>query len=69
LEEIMDPYLETLEPFEDATDAAYRIVGGQLHAMPVVATDGRLIGAMTIDAAISQLVPATSSLQSLRVFS
>ena len=69
LEDIMDPYLETLGPFDSASDAAYKIVGGQLQAMPVVEKEGRLIGAMTIDAAISQLVPPTSTLQTLRVFS
>jgi len=69
LEEIMDPYLETLDPFGLAGDAAYRIVSGQLSAMPVVNGEGRLLGAMTIDAAIAQLVPATSGLQTLRVFS
>jgi CBS domain-containing protein len=69
LDEIMDPYLEPLEPFGSAADAAYRIVGGQLAAMPVVDNEGRLLGAMTVDAAVTQLVPPTSGLQSLRVFS
>jgi CBS domain-containing protein len=69
LDQTMDPYLETLDPYQDATDAAHRIVGGQLHAMPVIVDEGRLIGAMTIDAAISQLLPASSVLQTLRVFS
>ena len=65
----MDPYLETLDPYQDAADAAHRIVGGQLHAMPVVAKEGKLVGAMTIDAAISQLLPSSSILQTVRVFS
>jgi Mg/Co/Ni transporter MgtE len=69
LDEIMDPYLEPLDPFGAASDAAYRIVGGQLAAMPVVDEEGRLLGAMTVDAAVTQLVPPTSGLQSLRVFS
>ena len=69
LEQIMDPYLETLSPYNSATDAAYKIVDGQVSAMPVVDNDGRLLGAVTIDAAISQLVPAGSGIQSLRVFS
>jgi hypothetical protein len=37
--------------------------------MPVVNASGRLIGAMTISSAISQLVPASSGLQGMRVFS
>lgn len=66
LEDLMDPYLEALDPFESAADAAYRIVDGQLEAMPVTNTHGRLIGAMTIAAAVSLLVPR---LGPLRVFS
>ena len=69
IDEIMDPYLKTLAPFDDAGDAAYKIVNGQLSAMPVVDPEGRLLGAMTIDAAIARLIPATSNLQTLRVFS
>lgn len=66
LKDLMDPYLETLGPFDPATDAAYRIVDGQLEAMPVVNANGTLIGAMTIAAAVSLLVPR---LGPLRVFS
>ena len=69
LENIMDPYLETLSPHDQARNAAYKIVDGQLSAMPVVDADGRLRGAMTIDSAIALLVPATSGIQMLRVFS
>lgn len=69
LENIMDPYVATLDPFESAAEAAYRIVGGQLEAMPVVNAQRRLIGAMTISTAISLLVPATSGLRGVRVFS
>jgi CBS domain-containing protein len=69
LEEIMDPYLQPLGPFDNAHDAAYRIVSSQLSAMPVINKNGRLIGAMTVEAAIARLVPTTSSLRQLRVFS
>jgi magnesium transporter len=69
LEDLMDPYLQSLSPFDDATAAAYRIVSGQLAAMPVTNTDGKLIGAMTVEAAIARLVPPNSTLQRLRVFS
>jgi hypothetical protein len=37
--------------------------------MPVVETDGKLVGAMTINAAIAQLLPSSSSLKTLRVYS
>lgn len=69
LENVMDPYVATLMPFDSAKEAAYRIVGGQLEAMPVVDPRGELIGAMTISSAISQLVPASSGLRGVRVFS
>jgi len=69
LDAIMDPYLQTLDPFSKAVDAAYRIVTSQLPAMPVVDGDGRIIGAMTVEAAISRLVPNTSALQQVKVFS
>jgi magnesium transporter len=69
LEDIMDPYLQSLDPFSKAYDAAYRIVSSQLPAMPVIDKDTRLIGVMTVEAAVSRLVPNTSSLQRLRVFS
>lgn len=68
LEDLMDPYLETLDPYESASEAAHRIIGGQLEAMPVT-SQGRLIGAMTISAAVSLLVPLANGSGRLRVFS
>ena len=65
---MMDPFIATLDPYDAAAPAARRIVNDQLQAMPVT-VEGRLIGVMTIDAAIRQLVPASSSLQTYRVFS
>jgi Mg/Co/Ni transporter MgtE len=65
----MDPYLQSLDPFADANEAAYRIVSSQLPAMPVINKDAAIIGAMTVEAAISRLVSNTSNLQRLRVFS
>jgi CBS domain-containing protein len=69
LKEIMDPYLQTLTPFDDANNAAYRIVVGQLPAMPVTNNRGELIGAMTVEAAIARLLPSNANFQRLRVFS
>jgi Mg/Co/Ni transporter MgtE len=68
LVQIMDPYVDSFDPFQAATAAAYRILDSGLPAMPVV-EEGRLIGAMTVDAAIAKLVPATSELNTLRIFS
>ena len=69
LENVMDPYVATLSPFDSAREAAHRIVGGQLEAMPVIGPRGQLIGAMTMSSAISQLVSASSGLRGVRVFS
>lgn len=69
LEDLMDPYLQTLSPYDDARSAAYRIVGSQLPAMAVVNTTGRLLGAMTIEAALPRLLPPTSGVQRLRIYS
>lgn len=69
LEELMDPYILTLNPNDEAAEAARRIINNQLPAMPVTGPEGELIGAMTVDAALSQLVSSTSSLQTLRIFS
>ena len=69
LEELMDPYVQTLSPYDDAKNAAYRIVGSQLPAMAVVNTTGRLLGAMTIEAALPRLLPPTSSIQRVKIYS
>jgi len=69
LDDVMDPYIQALNPFDGAGDAAYRIVTGQLPAMPVINKDGAIIGAMTVEAAIERLVPTTSNLQRIRIFS
>jgi Mg/Co/Ni transporter MgtE len=69
LQDVMDPYVQTLTPFDDASRAAYRIVAGQLPAMPVINTRGEIIGAMTIEAAIGRLLPSNTNFQRLRVFS
>jgi Mg/Co/Ni transporter MgtE len=68
LQDIMDPYLQTLTPFDNANSASYRMVGGQLPAMPVINTHGELIGAMTVEAAIARLLPSNTNFQRLRVF-
>ena len=68
LSDVMYPYIDSLEPFQRASDAAYRIVDTGVPAIPVI-ENGRLIGAMTVDAAIAQLVASSSELRTLRVYS
>lgn len=67
--EIMDTVLETVHPLASAVDAAQRVADNQLLALPVVAADGRLLGAVTIDAALAQLAPAGRRARMPRVFS
>lgn len=67
--EIMDTVLETVHPLASAADAAQRVADNQLLALPVVAADGRLLGAVTIDAALAQLAPEGWRARMPRVFS
>jgi magnesium transporter len=69
LEEIMDPYLTTLHPFDSASKAAYRVINSHLTAMPVVGHEGQLLGVVTVDAAVTQVAPASWSAQVPRIFS
>ncbi len=68
LEEIMDPYVAALSSTDAATEAAYRVVSSQLAAMPVVGLNNKLLGAVTIDAAIMEITPTANS-ENLRIFS
>ena len=68
LRDVMNPYAATLGAYDDVTEAAYKIIGSQVEAMPVIEQDGRLVGAMTIDAAIAHALPG-AGLGSLKIFS
>lgn len=69
LEAIMNPYLETLAPLDSPRRAARRLIKSQLAALPVTAPDGRLLGVVTVDAAVSLAAPGAWSAQAPRVFS
>jgi CBS domain-containing protein len=69
LEEIMNPYLVALSPLDVPRKAAYRLINNQLAALPVVSQDGRLLGAVTVDAAVSLVAPGSWSSQAPRIFS
>jgi CBS domain-containing protein len=69
LEEIMNPYLETLAPLDSPRQAAYRLIKSQLAALPVAAPDGRLLGVVTVDAAVNLVAPGAWSTQAPRIFS
>ena len=69
VEELMNPYLVTLHALDSVRDAAYRVLNSHLVALPVVGREGRLLGAVTIDAALSLVAPASWSAEAVRVFS
>ncbi|MBD0373479.1 MAG: magnesium transporter [Pyrinomonadaceae bacterium] len=67
LEEIMDPFVSTLNPLDSATLAAYRVLDSGLAGMPVVGREGKIIGVVPVDVAIEQLEPSGAARQ-LRIF-
>ena len=67
--EIMNPYLIVLSPFDSQNEAAYRLLNSQLAALPVVGQQGQLLGAVTIDAAVSHVAPRSWRAQAPKVFS
>ena len=69
VEQIMNPYLIALSPFDSPTEAAYKLLNSQLAALPVVGQEGQLLGTVTIDAAVSQVAPRSWRSQAPRVFS
>lgn len=69
VEEIMNPYLLALSPFDSPTEAGYRLLNSQLAALPVVGKNGELLGTVTIDAAVSQVAPRSWRAQAPKVFS
>lgn len=69
LEEIMDPYLVTLQPLEAAQQSAYRVLDSRLVALPVIGKDKQLLGVVTLDIAVAQVAPRSWSAQAPRIFS
>jgi CBS domain-containing protein len=69
ISDIMDKYVSYLNPLDDARLASFRIIDSHLAAMPVIHTDGKLLGAVTIDAAVSTVAPRGWQNQAPRVFS
>jgi magnesium transporter len=69
LEEIMDPYVTTLNPLSSAKEGAYRVIDSNMAALPVVGDEGQLLGLVTVDAAIVQVAPPSWRSQAPRIFS
>lgn len=57
VDEVMARDLVSAEPLEPAGHAAQRLVDLHLIALPVVDRGGRLLGAITVDAAVAQIAP------------
>lgn len=68
LEELMSTHLVTIDPGDPAQAAAQRVVDNQLIALPVVNQDGRLVGAITVDAAVHQVAPTSWRIRAPKVF-
>jgi CBS domain-containing protein len=69
VEEIMDPYVTTLNALDHANVGAYRVINSHLAAMPVTGNQGQLLGIVTVDAAIAQVAPSNWGTQAPRIFS
>ena len=69
LEDIMDPYLSTLNPLDPAKEAAYKVIDSHLAALPVIDEERKLLGLVTVDAAIAQVAPTSWRAQAPRIFS
>ena len=66
---LMNPSVTSIDALERAGEAARRVAEQHLAALPVTSRDGRLLGAITVDAAMAQIAPASWRDQAPRVFS
>lgn len=69
LEDVMNPYITTLDPLSLASDAAYQVLSSNLAALPVVGRGGQLLGVVTIDSVVAQVAPSSWANQAPKVFS
>jgi magnesium transporter len=67
--DVMHTHIEAVDPLTSAQDAAHRVAEQHLAALPVVAADGRLLGAITSDAALRTIAPMELMAELPRVFS
>jgi CBS domain-containing protein len=57
IREAMNPYLAALTPLSPAAPACQEVIDNRVQALPVVGEDGRLLGALTADAALAHIGP------------
>jgi CBS domain-containing protein len=67
--EVMRAQLVTIDALEPALVAARQVIEQHLAALPVVARDGRLLGVVTVDAAVALVAPVTWRQDAPRLFS
>jgi CBS domain-containing protein len=68
VESLMHPETNTIDALAPASLAAREVADQGLAALPVRSRDGRLLGAVTVDAAIAHLAPTAWRSQAPRVF-
>src|SRR5438132_465260 len=59
----------TLDPLDSAVSAARRVIEEHAAALPVVGREARLLGVVTVDAAVAQVAPPTWRQLAPRLFS
>ena len=67
--DVMDEFVSVLSPLDAAHAASFRLIDSHLAAMPVVNETNKLLGALTIDEAVSNVAPRSWRDQAPRVFS
>ncbi|HET7095340.1 MAG TPA: CBS domain-containing protein, partial [Thermomicrobiales bacterium] len=68
IDDLMTRDLITIAPSETATAAARRVLESQLLALPVIDDDRRLLGVVTVDAAIERVAPSRWRSEAPRLF-
>ncbi|MFN8483784.1 MAG: CBS domain-containing protein [Anaerolineae bacterium] len=68
LRDLMNPYLITVYALDPADVAARRVIDSQLVALPVIDQEGRIVGAITVDAAIARVAPGAWRAEAPKVF-
>ena len=69
LPEITNVYVTTLDPLGSADAGAYRVLSSHLAALPVVGRNKKLLGIVTVDAAVMQVAPQSWTALAPKVFS
>ena len=69
LHDVMNPYLTALAPLDPARQACNEVIDHRVQALPVVGDAGRILGAVTADAALAQIAPASWRARTRNVFS